>query len=85
MVLEGGAGRVWAVAFHPDRKHFFNGTDNEIQRWRVEDGQELGKQTGMVVSVGTVMGEPTGVQAHTHTHTHQKPTSIIVGVGFCVS
>ena len=47
MVLEGGAGEVWAVAFHPDGKHFFDGTRNEIRRWRVEDGQELGKQTGM--------------------------------------
>ena len=47
MVLEGGAGEVWAVAFHPDGKHFFDGTRNEIRRWRVADGQELGKQTGM--------------------------------------
>ena len=46
MVLEGGAGEVWAVAFHPDGKHFFDGTRNEIRRWRA-DGQELGKQTGM--------------------------------------
>ena len=50
MVLEGGAGEVlWAVAFHPDGKHFFDGTNHEIRRWRVEDGQELGKQTGMLV------------------------------------
>ena len=47
MVLEGGAGEVWAVAFHPDRKHFYDGTTNGIRRWRVPDGQELGKQTGM--------------------------------------
>ena len=47
MVLEGGAGEVWAVAFHPDGKHFFDGTRNEIRQWRVADGQELGKQTGM--------------------------------------
>ena len=47
MVLEGGAGEVWAVAFHPDGNHFFDGTTNGIQRWRVADGQELGKQTGM--------------------------------------
>ena len=46
MVLEGG-GRVWAVAFHPDGKHFFDGTDRGIRRWRVADGEELGKQTGM--------------------------------------
>ena len=49
MVLEGGAGGVWAVAFHPDGKHFFDGTRKEIRRWRLADGQELGKQTGMDV------------------------------------
>ena len=47
MVLEGSAGSVWAVAFHPDGKHFFDGTSNGIRRWRVADEQELGKQTGM--------------------------------------
>ena len=49
MVLEGGAGQVFAVAFHPDGKHFFDGTSNEIRRWLVADGKELGKQTGMDV------------------------------------
>ena len=47
MVLEGGAGEVWTVAFHSDGKHFFDGTRNGIRRWRVADGQELGKQTRM--------------------------------------
>ena len=47
MVLEGDTSMVWAVAFHPDGKHFFDGTTNGIRRWRVIDGQELGKQTGM--------------------------------------
>ena len=54
MVLEGGAGEdceVWAVAFHPDGKHFFDGTRNGIRRWRVADGQELGKQTGMTFEI----------------------------------
>ena len=46
-VLEGGAGTVWAVAFHPDGKHFFDGTRNGIRRWRLADGKELKKQTGM--------------------------------------
>ena len=54
MVLEGGADTVWAVAFHPDGKHFFDGTRNEIRRWRVADGQELGKQTGMYLDAISV-------------------------------
>ena len=37
------------MAFHPDGKHFFDGTRNEMRRWRLADGQELGKQTGMEV------------------------------------
>ena len=51
MVLKGGAGEVWAVAFHADGKHFFEGTSDSsgIRRWRVTDGQELGKQTGITV------------------------------------
>ena len=49
MVLEGSTGWVWAVAFHPHGKHLFDGTDDGIRRWRVEDGQELGKQTEMTV------------------------------------
>ena len=47
MVLESGTDRVWAVAFHPDGKHFFDGTSKGLRRWRVADGQEVGKQTGM--------------------------------------
>ena len=49
MVLEGGtqACNVWAVAFHPDGKHVFGGTNDGIRRWRVADGQEVGKQIGM--------------------------------------
>ena len=39
--------RVWTVAFHPDGMHFFGGTKDGIRRWRVADGQEVGKQTGM--------------------------------------
>ena len=54
MVLEGGDSAVWAVAFHPDGKHFFDGTRRGIRRWRVADGQELGKQTGMDLNVISV-------------------------------
>ena len=38
---------MWAVAFHPDGKHFFSGTSSGIQRWRVAGGQEVTKQIGM--------------------------------------
>ena len=47
MVLETGSATVWAVAFQPDGKHIFGGTGDGIQRWRIADGQEVGKQTGM--------------------------------------
>ena len=48
MVVESeSGGGVYTVAFHPDGKHFFGGTENAIRRWRVADGQEVGKQTGM--------------------------------------
>ena len=40
-------GALWAVAFHPDGKHFFGGMSNGIQRWRIADGQQVGEQTGM--------------------------------------
>ena len=40
-------GRIYTVAFHTDGMHFFVGTWDGIQRWRVADGREVGKQTGM--------------------------------------
>jgi WD40 repeat protein len=40
-------GSIWTVAFHPDGIHFYGGTTDGIRRWRVADGQEVGKQTGM--------------------------------------
>ena len=40
-------GSLYTVAFHPDRVHFYGGTRNGIRRWRVADGQEVGKQAGM--------------------------------------
>jgi WD40 repeat protein len=40
-------GTIWTVAFHPDGIHFYGGTADGIRRWRVADGQEVGKQTGM--------------------------------------
>ena len=48
MAIESGSGtKVYTVAFHPDGVHFFGGTQDGIRRWRVADGQEAGKQTGM--------------------------------------
>ena len=37
------------VVFHPDGVHLLGGGDNGIRRWRLEDGQEVGKQTGMML------------------------------------
>ena len=36
-----------AVAFHPDGMHLLGGGRDGIRRWRLTDGQEVGKQTGM--------------------------------------
>ena len=47
VVLETGSNKVWTVAFHPDGTHLFNGTKEGIQRRRLADGEEVGKQTGM--------------------------------------
>ena len=45
LVLETGSDTSWAVTFHPDGMHVFGGTKNDIRRWRLADGQEVGKQT----------------------------------------
>jgi WD40 repeat protein len=47
VVGDSSDGTIWTVAFHPDGKHFYGGTRDGIRRWRVADGQEVGKQTGM--------------------------------------
>ena len=39
---------VLAVAFHPDGKHLLGGGLGGVRRWRVEDGQEVGKQRGIL-------------------------------------
>ena len=36
---------VLAVTFHPDGKHLLTGNDDGIRRWKLADGQEVGKQT----------------------------------------
>ena len=43
----GGSTGVKAVAFHSDGIHLLGGGDGGIQRWRLEVGQEVGKQTQM--------------------------------------
>ncbi|KAG8212856.1 WD40-repeat-containing domain protein, partial [Butyriboletus roseoflavus] len=43
----GDSDRVWTVAFHPDGKHLLGGTNDGVQRWRLDDGQEVGRQRGM--------------------------------------
>ncbi|KAH0826773.1 WD40-repeat-containing domain protein [Lanmaoa asiatica] len=49
MVLDAGAdsGTVWAVAFQPNGRHILGGSRDGLRRWRLEDGKEVGKQTGM--------------------------------------
>jgi WD40 repeat protein len=47
-------GKIWTVAFHPDGIHFYGGTSDGVRRWRVADGQEVGKQMGMDMSAISV-------------------------------
>ena len=55
VVLEGGTKRmVFTVAFHPDGKHVIDGTNDGIRRWRVADGQVVGKKTGEGVNTVSV-------------------------------
>ena len=46
-MVESGSSGIYTVAFHTDGMHFLGGTSNGIQRWRLGDGEEVGKQTGM--------------------------------------
>ena len=46
-----------AVAFHPDGLHLLGGGDYGIRRWRLSDGQEVGKQTGMKLRAISVSRE----------------------------
>ena len=40
---------MYTVAFHPDGIHLLSGSNDGIRRWRLADGKEVGKQTGMTV------------------------------------
>ena len=47
---------VYSVAFHPDGMHLLSGSGDGIRQWRLADGQEVGKQSGMhlnAISVST--------------------------------
>ena len=35
---------MWTVAFHPDGKHLLGGTGDGVRRWRIADGEEVGRQ-----------------------------------------
>ena len=54
VVFEDGSKRIHTIAFHPDGKHVIDGTSYEIRRWRVADGQVVGKQTLSEVNVSAV-------------------------------
>ena len=55
VLADGSDAMVLTVAFHPDRMHVIDGTDDGIRRWRVADGQVIGrKQTGVGVNAVSV-------------------------------
>ena len=54
MLDTGSPSGVWAVAFHPDGMHLLGGGDGGVGRWRLADGQEVGKRTGMNLRAITV-------------------------------
>ena len=55
MVLDtGGSEAAYAVVFHPNGRHLLCGGDDGIRRWRLSDGQEVGRQTGMDVQAISV-------------------------------
>ncbi|KAG8216966.1 WD40-repeat-containing domain protein [Butyriboletus roseoflavus] len=48
IVLDTGSSDwVCGVAFHPDGIHLLGGSDDGFRKWRLADGQEVGKQTGV--------------------------------------
>ena len=66
VVLESGSAAVWAIEFHPDGMHLFDGTGNGIRRWRIADRQEVGNQTGMFVNPVSVSMDHKWVVCGTH-------------------
>ncbi|KAF8558586.1 WD40 repeat-like protein [Imleria badia] len=57
IVVDSGSLGIYTVAFHPDGMHFVGGTSDGIRRWRLADGQEVGKQTGMDLNAIAVSGD----------------------------
>ncbi|KAH0832308.1 WD40-repeat-containing domain protein, partial [Lanmaoa asiatica] len=45
------------VAFHPDGIHLLSGGLDGIRKWRLADGEEVGKQTGMEVKAISVSND----------------------------
>ena len=68
----GRPGDVWAVAFHADGKHVLGGNDTSIRRWRLADGQEVAKQTGMNLNSICVSRDDKWIVCGTH----QKGASV---------
>ena len=67
MVLHiGRSDKMLAVAFHPDGKHVLGGNDDGIRRWRLADGQEVGKQTGMRLLAISVSRDDKWIVCGTH-------------------
>jgi len=43
VIETGDSSPIYSVAFHPDGTHLFTGNADGVRRWRVADGQEVGK------------------------------------------
>lgn len=54
VVDTGRSNAVWAVTFHPDGMHFLSGNRDGVRQWRVGDGEEVARQTGMNLNVVSV-------------------------------
>jgi len=60
-VVKTGSSGIYTVAFQPDGAHFLGGTSDGIQRWRLADGREVGRQTGMDLNAIAVSGDGTRI------------------------
>ena len=70
IVLDTGrSGIVYAVAFQADGMHVLGGR-NEIRRWRLADGQEVGRQVGMNMNAISVSRDGKWVVCGTRAGAH---------------